>query len=194
MKFSIPIMLLAILLATSPLVAKNSQPQFNTIVVKHFSNAEGMNQSPEFIRFFSDSLRSWLEKVKIANQVVENEIPISNSAAADSLAIEGRFIGRDKEIYMVTVGKLNVEFGIYRISDHALVKSMTVKVLIPPSLSKNTRIWRQKLDLKLHVKFGKFLRASTCPAFHLRHKTPIPRPPLPHLRCLPQLRRQSLWP
>jgi hypothetical protein len=137
MKFHIPFMLLAILLAASPLAAKNSQPQFNTIVVKHFSNADGMNQSPEFIRFFSDSLRSWLEKVRIANQVVEEGIPVSDSIAADSLVIEGRFIGHDKEVFMVTVGKLNVELEIFRISDHALVKSMTVKVLIPPSLSKN---------------------------------------------------------
>ena len=38
---------------------------------------------------------------------------------------------------MVTTGKLNIELEIYRLSDHALVKSMTVKALIPPSLSKN---------------------------------------------------------
>jgi hypothetical protein len=137
MKFPAPFFLLAILFAASPLAAKNSQPQFNTIAVKHFANAGGMNQSPEFIHDFSQSLRSWLEKVKIANQVVEEGTPVSDSVAADSLVIEGRFIGHDKEVYMVTTGKLNIELEIYRLSDHALVKSMTVKALIPPSLSKN---------------------------------------------------------
>ena len=49
---------------------------------------------------------------------------------------EGNYNG-GPEIYMVTVGKLNVEIDIYGISDHALVKTVTAKVLIPPSLSKN---------------------------------------------------------
>jgi hypothetical protein len=126
-----------ILLTVAPLDAKDSQPQFNTVVVKHFSNANGMNRSQEFINQFSDSLRSWLEKAKIANQVIEEGTPVAEAAAADSLSIEGKFIGHDKEIFMVTVGKLNVEVDIYRISDHALVKTMMVKALIPPSLSKN---------------------------------------------------------
>jgi hypothetical protein len=138
MKLSAPLLLLlGILFTVAPLAAKGTQPQFNTIVVRHFTNANGMNKSQEFINQFSDSLRSYLEKVKIANQVVSDGVSVNGDAAADSLSIEGRFLGNDKEIYMVTVGKLNVETNIYRICDHALVKTLTAKVLIPPSLFKN---------------------------------------------------------
>ena len=126
-----------IFFSAAPMAAKDSQPQFNTIVVKHFTNANGMNKSQEFINQFSDSLRSYLEKVKIANHVIGEGNQVADAVAADSLSIEGEFIGKDNEIYMVTVGKLNVEINIFRISDHALIKTMTAKALIPPSISKN---------------------------------------------------------
>jgi hypothetical protein len=130
-------LLLCILFTAAPMAAKDSQPQFNTIIVKHFTNSNGMNKSQEFINQFSDSLRTYLEKVKIANHVIGEGNQVADAFAADSLSIEGEFIGTDKEIYMVTVGKLNVEINIFRISDHALVKTMTAKALIPPSISKN---------------------------------------------------------
>ena len=61
MKFPAPFFLLAILFAASPLAAKNSQPQFNTIAVKHFANAGGMNQSPNLsmisVRVFAPGLK-----------------------------------------------------------------------------------------------------------------------------------------
>ncbi len=129
--------LLAALFAAAPLAAKDSgPPQFNTIVVKHFTNANGMTQSPEFINYFADTLSSQLLKLKVAQQVLREGVTVAD-AAANSLVIEGKFTGRDKEIYMVTVGKLSVEIDIYRMSDHALVKTITVKALIPPSPSKN---------------------------------------------------------
>lgn len=136
MKRLAPVFLpLTLLIAATPLAAKDSKTQFNTIVVRHFVNVNGMNQSQEFVKDFADTLSSQLLKLKLAQQVLGEGATVAD--AANSLVIEGKFIGRDKEIYMVTVGKLNVEIDIYRISDHALVKTVTAKVLIPPSLSKN---------------------------------------------------------
>lgn len=122
-------------LAAAPLAAKESQPQFNTIVVKHFANADGMNQSQEFINDFAGTLSAQLLKLKVAQQVLGEDVAVTDAVAANSLVIEGKFVGRDNEIFMVQLGKLNVEIDIYRISDHALVKAITTKVMLPTTPS-----------------------------------------------------------
>ena len=131
MKFPILFILLAILFAASPLAAKDSQSQFNTIVVNHFTNANGMNQSQVFINSFRDGLRSGLEKAKfkkgihswkVTNQALSEGATVSDADAANSLLIDGKFMSLNKG-GMLT--KIPMEINIYRISDHALIKTIS---------------------------------------------------------------------
>ena len=120
------------LFAVAPLAAKDTQPQFNTVVVKHFVNTNGTNQSQEFINYFSDGLRSGLEKNKVANQAVGEGVTVADAVAANSLLIEGKFTDFEKGGGF-KIGKLSLEINIYRISDHALVKTLTTQAAFKPS-------------------------------------------------------------
>lgn len=189
MKRLAPVFLpLTLLIAATPLAAKDSKTQFNTIVVRHFVNVNGMNQSQEFVKDFADTLSSQLLKLKLAQQVLGEGATVAD--AANSLVIEGKFIGRDKEIYMVTVGKLNVEIDIYRISDHALVKTVTAKVLIPPSLSKNDEDMAAETASQTAHQIQQALKGVYISAFlpcSRRRPIRLLLPPLPQPR--PPLRR-----
>ncbi len=125
--------LLAALLAAAPLAAKQSQPpQYKTIVVKHFINSNGISQSQDFINYFCDSLVVQLEKIKMAGQVVEEGVAVPAADAAGSISIEGKFTEFSKG-GMFAPASLGVEIDIYRVSDHALVKTTTAKVPFKPS-------------------------------------------------------------
>ena len=120
------------LFSAASLAAKDTQPQFNTMVVKHFANANGTNQSQEFINVFCDSLRAGLEKSKVTSQAVGEGVTVADSIAANSLVIEGKFTDIDNG-GMFKPGELSMEINIYRISDHALVKTMMTKAAFKPS-------------------------------------------------------------
>ena len=127
MKRLAPLLLsLTILIAAAPLPAKDSQPQFNTIVVNHFTNANGVNLSQEFINDFCDAMRAELQKEKVAVRVLEEGAAVTGADAANSLMIEGKFTQLN-EANAIFMGKLTMEISIYRISDHAPVKTLTVK-------------------------------------------------------------------
>ena len=166
--------LLVILFAAAPLAAKDSQLQFNTVVVRHFVNANGTSQSQEFINDFAGTLASQLTKLKVAQQVLGEGGTVADAAAANSLSIEGKFTGREKEIYMVKVGKLNVEIDIFRISDHALVKTITAKALIPPSPNKKDQDMAAETASQVANQIPQRLKASTCREFLPRpHRLPV---------------------
>jgi hypothetical protein len=115
---------LSLLLAATPLAAKENQPQYKAIVVNHFTNSNGTSQSQDFINYFADSLSAHLQKLKIAGQVLGEGVAVAPADAADSLLIEGKFTSFDKG-GMFATGKLGVEMNIYRVSDHALVRTIT---------------------------------------------------------------------
>ncbi|MGO9861966.1 MAG: PEGA domain-containing protein [Terriglobales bacterium] len=119
---------LFVLLTAAQLAAKDPHPQFNTIVVNRFTNANGMNLSQDLIKYFSDGLCSRLEKEKVADRAVEEGITVAETVAANSLSIEGKFTAFDKGIKFLKPGQLSMEINIYRIGDYALVKNMTAKV------------------------------------------------------------------
>lgn len=132
MKRSLPFfLLLSTLFAAAPLAAKDSgPPQFNTIVVRHFTNANGMTQSQDFISMFADNMRTVLVKYKIATQVVEEGTTVPDAAATTSLVVEGRFLSHEKA-GIIMPGKLNLEVSIYRLSDHAVVETWDVTSYFP---------------------------------------------------------------
>jgi hypothetical protein len=134
MKTLAPYVLCCALLTAAPLAAKDTQPVFNTIVVNHFTNSNGTNRSQEYINSFCESMRNQLQKHKLANQVLEEGITVASDAAANSIVIEGRFTDFVKGVFFKP-GTMSAEISIYRISDHALVKTMMAKGAFPPGIS-----------------------------------------------------------
>jgi hypothetical protein len=123
--------LLAAFFAAAPLAAgPSAPPRFNTVVVSHFTNASGMSQSQDFIHYFSDDLSEGLERNNVAAQVVDQGTAVPDAVAANSLVIEGRFLSHE-DAALLKPGKLMVEISIYRLSDHALVKTWTATTHFP---------------------------------------------------------------
>ena len=123
--------LLAAFFAAAPLAAgPSAPPRFNTVVVSHFTNASGMSQSQEFVHCFSDDLSEGIERDKIAVQVVDQGTTVPDAVAANSLVIEGRFLSHE-DAALLKPGKLIVEISIYRLSDHALVKTWAATTHFP---------------------------------------------------------------
>jgi len=122
---------LAAFFAAAPVAAApTAPPRFNTVVVDHFTNANGMSQSQEFIHFFSDDLSEGLQRNNVASQVVDQGTTVPDAAAAKSLVIEGRFLSHE-DAALLKPGKLIVEISIYRLSDHALVKTWSATTHFP---------------------------------------------------------------
>jgi hypothetical protein len=127
--------LLAPFFAAAPLAAATSAPpHFNTVVVNHFTNASGMSQSQDFIKYFSDDLSEGIERNKVAAQILDHVVdegtPVPDAVVANSLVIEGRFLSHE-DAALLKPGKLIVEISIYRLSDHALVKTWTATTHFP---------------------------------------------------------------
>lgn len=133
--------LLAACIAAAPLEATTGQhPSINTIVVNHFTNANGMAQSPEFVHFFADYVSVQLTKGNVAAQVVDQGTPVPDAAAANSLVIDGKFLSHE-DAGLIKPGKLTVEISIYRLSDHALVRTLTAATRFPPGGDKKDRVY-----------------------------------------------------
>jgi hypothetical protein len=130
-RFAPFLILLAAFCAAAPLAAATTAPpRFNTVVVNHFTNANGMSQSQDFIHYFSDDLSEGLERNNVAAKVVDQGTPVSDAVAANSLVVEGRFLSHE-DAALLKPGKLIVEINIFRLSDHALVKTWTATTHFP---------------------------------------------------------------
>jgi hypothetical protein len=142
MKRSAPFfILLAASFAAAPLAAATTEPlHFNTVVVLHFTNANGMAQSQDFIQYFSDYLCQWLVKDKVAAQVVDQGTTVPDAVAPNSLVIEGKFLSHE-DAGLIKPGKLIVEISIYRLSDHALVKTWTPTTHFPVNADHKDRVY-----------------------------------------------------
>lgn len=133
--------LLAAAFAAAPLAAATSGSlSFNTVVVDPFTNANGMAQSKDFIHYFSDYLSERLVKDKVAAQVVDQGTTVPDSVAANSLVIEGKFLSHE-DAGLIKPGKLIVEISIYRLSDHALVKTWTPATHFPINGDHKDRVY-----------------------------------------------------
>jgi len=140
-RFAPLFILLAASISAAPLAAATKEPlRFNTIVVGRFTNANGMAQSPDFIQYFSDDVSERLENDKIAAQVVEEGTAVPDASSANSAVIEGKFLSHE-DAGLVKPGKLVVEISIYRLSDHALVRTWTATTHFPPSGDQKARAY-----------------------------------------------------
>jgi len=120
-----------LLLLAVTLAAQDARPQFNTIVVKHFTNVGKVSLPQDFIDHYSAGLIGELQWIKIANQVVVEGVPVADADTAGSIVIEGKFTQLD-EGGMYAAGQLDVLINIYRISDGALVKTIPMAIPFKP--------------------------------------------------------------
>jgi hypothetical protein len=120
----------AILLLTASLSARNNQPKYKTIEVKHFTKADGVDLSDVFINSFYDGLRAQIEKEKVADQVVADGAAVPDADAADSVVVEGRFTEFEGAHHSAgsliwASGKTKYVVTLYRRSDHSVLKAFT---------------------------------------------------------------------
>jgi hypothetical protein len=127
---------LILCIAAAPAAAKDSQPQFKTIIVKHFVLASGVNRSETFADTFTNGLIEELQKMKYAAQVLADPAAVAPADAADSLLVEGKILSFQTGGFMVP-GKVGVEFDIYRASDHAVVRQLTPTLYYKPTPANN---------------------------------------------------------
>jgi hypothetical protein len=121
--------LLAAVLPAAKLAAQDVTLPLKAIEVKHFTQAEGLNLSQEFIDQFYEGLRTELPKTKVAGQVVEDGGTIADADAANSVVVEGKFLEKKSGF----VGIVRAEINLYRRSDHQLITTITPKIPYKPS-------------------------------------------------------------
>lgn len=108
------------------------------IEVKHFTQADGIGLSAEFLGYYHAALLAALPKTKVAGRVVDEGGAVSEAEAGNAVVVEGRILSLKKSS-MVTV--LKVEISLYRRSDRALVKTSTVEAACKSSpLNKDKNI------------------------------------------------------
>lgn len=172
--------LLAASLSAAPLAAAPKDTvRFNFVVVDRFTNANGMALSPDFAQYFADDLSQQLEKDKVAAQVVEEGEPIPDAAGANSLVIEGKFLSHE-DAGLIKPGKLIVEISIYRLSDHALVRTWTPTTHFPLNGDKKERAYAYYTGFAAADQIAEMLRtvdiASATPAPPAAAPTPTSEP------------------
>ena len=121
--------LLVVFIFAGSLAAQDVQLPLKTIEVKHFTQAEGLGLSQEFIDQFYEGLRAELPKTKVAGQVVEEGGTVADPDAANSVVIEGKFLSKKSGF----VGIVRAEINLYRRSDHNLIKTITPEIPYKPS-------------------------------------------------------------
>jgi hypothetical protein len=132
-----------VLLCAGTLAAKDSQPQFKTMEVKHFTVAEGVAlpdkiDQKDYLSLLYDQLREQLEKHKLAGQVLPEGAAVSDADAADSVVVEGKISAFKKAgSTMLSPGMLAMEISLYHRKDHSLITTIRPSVKIPPAAYKN---------------------------------------------------------
>jgi len=145
---------IAILLAISGTAkAKDETPQFKTAEAKHFTQAEGVELTPEFADYFYAELRSELEKAKLAKDVIGEGETVDDSDAPQSIVITGT-ITEYKKGNVVTsaligfgagMRSLKMDADVVRRSDKQNLDALHVHVKIQPT-------WNEKIMAKTAAK------------------------------------------
>jgi hypothetical protein len=126
MHFVLISMVLWPLVLTTQEVKPVSKPDFKSIEVKHFTNADSVQLSPSFSKYSYASYPAELQRVNLADQTVEEGAPVNDTQGSHGvfsqfIVLEGRFAaiqeGGEKD------GKLepvfaNIEIRYFRRSDH----------------------------------------------------------------------------
>jgi hypothetical protein len=129
-RFTLYLTLAGILLWPLALAAQNmkpvSKPEFKSIEVKHFTNAEGVQLSPNFSKYFYASFLAEMLRLNVAEQTVEEGAPVNDTQGPHGfkpqfIILEGKFVavkeGRQKGDKF-EAGSANLEIRYFRRSDH----------------------------------------------------------------------------
>ncbi len=165
------------LLIFSILIPTAHAQQYAAIQLKHFTNAPGTYMSTEFINSFYDEMRNQLPKEKLSASVVDESATVPATDAVNSLVVEGRYVGFEKGGF-IKPGKITVEFNICRISDHALVRTITKDLLFPWGASTSDKKMGEYVGRFAAVEMKDALKGVTMPppgspAFVTPGSTPI---------------------
>jgi hypothetical protein len=103
-----------------------SKPHFKSIEVKHFTNAEGVQLSPTFSKYFYASFLAEMQRLNVAEQTVEEGTPVNDTQGPHGfnpqfIVLEGKFVavkdGQQKGDKF-EAGSANLEIRYFRRSDH----------------------------------------------------------------------------
>jgi len=129
-RFCLYMVLASIVLWPLTLAAQNmkplSKPEFKSIEVKHFTNAEGVQLSPNFSKVFYASFLAELQRLMVAEQTVEEGTPVNDTQGPHGfkpqfIVLEGKVVavkeGRQNGDKF-EAGSANLEIRWFRRSDH----------------------------------------------------------------------------
>ena len=140
---------IAILCAALPAIAKDPEAQFKSVEAKHFIKSEGVELSPEFSDYLYAELRAELIKAKLFGQVIGEGEVVDAADAPASIVIEGLIteykkgsVAKDVLIGF-TAGwrSLKLETTIKRRSDQSVIASPQIHVRASPR-------WKDKVLAK----------------------------------------------
>jgi hypothetical protein len=184
-RFSLHIALPIVVFGTLALAAQNmkpvSKPQFKSIEVKHFTNADGVQLSPNFERYFYVSFLAELQRLNVAEQTVEDGSPVVDTDMAGLfsiphfLVVEGKFVKVQEGSQQGSnfeAGSANLEIRFFRRDNHKEIRfggSGANKVLFKPKVALNGSLENdeQKMAEAAGVEAADQLRKLIYPGFKL---------------------------
>jgi len=107
-----------------------SLSQFKALELKHFTQADGLGLSQDFVNSFYDGLREHLIKAEVANQIIDEGAMAPDADAAATVVVEGKFTEFKSGALVGTVGS---EIKLYHKNDHSLITTITPRVPYKPS-------------------------------------------------------------
>jgi len=132
MKRLVLLLLPLLLLAPASLFAGKPAPlNFRYIVLRQIDAGNSGMVPPDFVNYVQQYTLEWLIKNQAASQVVVEGAAVSPGDAPNSLLIEAKVTYFEKGA-LFSLGKMNFNVTIYRLSDHALVRDMPVNGVFPP--------------------------------------------------------------
>jgi hypothetical protein len=81
--------LISITLGVPPARAKDSAPKYKTVEAKHFTRAEGVELTPEFVDYFYAELRTELQRTKLFTQVIGEGELVDEADVPESMIVDG---------------------------------------------------------------------------------------------------------
>ena len=117
----------------APEVLQTFTGEVKIIEVKHFTQAEGVGLSKEFMNYFYDGLRERLIKMQAAGQIIEEGAAVPDVLAANTIIVEGKITEYKQGGFFEGIGIVSSEIKLYRRSDHALIKTFNFRAPFKPS-------------------------------------------------------------
>jgi hypothetical protein len=116
---------LAVIFISGSLSAQDVTLPLSAIQVKHFTQADGVGKTPEFLEYFYQGLLTYMPKTKVAAQVLGEDAAAPEGGAANGLIVEGQILFAG---HKGMIGVVRSEVSLYRLGDHSLFKTLTIEV------------------------------------------------------------------